>query len=247
MRGFLRCVGLGLALVLLPALFAQDKKADADKAADKDKKADADKPADKDKKMDADKNPPKDKKEALEKMQVGGQVTGKLTQWGASDKSFTVEVTLTYYTVNDGEYKAMLQEQVYAADPRRSAQDRLNHATEAAKHQARLYTPKKENVHVGFVPASDMKVRTLNPLVFDDKGKPKTLTKKEKDELKGPDKSLPGYTAELSDVRQDSYVTVYLPKKKPAKTAPAKDDKGLADNKAEAAMIVIVGDAAPPK
>jgi hypothetical protein len=232
MRSLLRCVGLALVVALVPASPAQDKKADPDKPADK--------------KMDADKNLPKDKKEAIEKMQVGGQVTGKLTQWGASDKTFTVEVTVSYAVLNDAEYKAMLQEQAYAADPRRSAQDRLNHAKAAADHQVKLYTTKKETVHLAFQSGADMKVRSLNPMVFDDKGKPKTLTKKEKDELKGPDKSLPGYTADISDVRQDSYVTVYLPKKKAGKV-PAKDDKGLADNKPEAVMLVIIGDAAPAK
>jgi hypothetical protein len=233
MRRVLCCVVLGLLLAVLPAAFAQDKKADADKA-DKADKA-----------MPADKNAPKDKKEAIEKMQTGGQVGGKLTQWGASDKSFTVQVTVNYAALNEGEYKAMIQEQAYAADPRRSPADRLNHANAAAQHQAKLYTAKKEMVDVHFVAGNDMKVRTMNPLVFDDKGKPKKLTAKEKDELKGPDKSLPGYTADISDIHQDSVVTVYLPKKKPAKTNP-KDDKGLLDTKAEAVMLVIVAEP-PPK
>jgi hypothetical protein len=93
------------------------------------------------------------------------------------------------------------------------------------------------------VQGADMKVRTLKPMVFDDKGAPKKLSKKELDELKGPDKSLPGYTADISDVRQDSTVTVYIAKKKPAKGGTAKDKDDLAENKPEAIMLVIVGEA----
>jgi len=229
MRSILRCVGLALALLVSPAAFAQDKKADPDKA------------------MPADKNAPKDKKEALDKLHVGGAITGKLTQWGASDKSFTVHVTLSYSELNPNEYRAMLQEQAYAAEPQRSAQDRLNHARAALDHQTRLYAAKKSEVDLHFLPAAEMKVRTATPLVFDDKGKPKKLTAKEKAELKGPDKTLPGYTAEMSDVHQDSYVTVYIPKKKPSKTPAPKDDKGLADNTPEAIMLLIVGESPPAK
>jgi hypothetical protein len=227
MRRILGCAALAVALLLAPAVLAQDKKPDPDKPPAKDA--------------------PKTQKEAIEKMHVGGEISGKLTSWGAaSDKSFTVKVTVSYYELNDGEYKAMIQEQAYASDPRRSLQDRQNHAVEALKHQARLYTLKNNDVDVHFVAAADMKVRTKNPLVFDDKGNPKKLTAKEKAELKGPDKSLPGYTAEMTDIHQDQYVTVFVPKKKGKTTGP-KDDKGLADNKPEAIMLLILGESAPPK
>ncbi len=236
MRRILRCVGLALALVFLPAALAQDKeKKPDDKSMPKD-----------------DKNLAKDKTAAVEKLHVGGEITGKLTQWGSSDKSFTVKVTVRYAEVNQGEYKAMLEEQTYAADPRRSVQDRLNHAKAAADHQTRLYTAKSTDIDFQFQAGADMKVRNLNPVIFDDKGKPRKVSqmpKKERDELKGPDKTLPGYTAEMNDVHQDSYVTVYLPKKKAGKTGAkddkAKDDKGLADTKPEAVMLVIIGDVAP--
>jgi hypothetical protein len=103
-----------------------------------------------------------------------------------------------------------------------------------------------------FQASADFKIRVANPVVFDDKGKPKKLsqlTKKEKDELKGPDKHLPGYTGEANDVHTDSsIVTVYAAKAtKPAKPAGGKDDKGLTDTKIEAVMILIQGDATPPK
>jgi hypothetical protein len=238
MRRLICGVGLVLALVISPTAFAQDKKPDDKKPDDKAT------PKDKDGKALA-----KDKDAAVEKLHVGGEITGKLTQWGSNDKSFTVKVTVRYAELNQSEYKAMLQEELYAADPARTVQDRRNHAIAAVEHQAKLYSVKSTDIDFQFSAGADMKVRTANPVVFDDKGKPKKLsqlTKKERDELKGPDKSLPGYNAEMNDVHPDQYVTVYLPKKKAGKTT-AKDDKPLADTKREAVMLLILGDSAPPK
>jgi hypothetical protein len=178
-------------------------------------------------------------------MRVGGEITGKLTQWGASDKGFTVQVTLTYYVLNDAEYRALAQNEIDLARTRDPA-GRLNIMRAMADHQAKLYSAKKETVNIDFAPGAEMKVRTLHPLVYDDKGKPKKLTKKELDELKGPDKKLPGYTADIGDVKQDMIVTVYIEKKKPSKTAP-KDDKGLTETRPEALMLLIVGDTAPAR
>jgi hypothetical protein len=227
MARILRCVGLVLALAFLPAALAQDKKPDPDKPMPKD-----------------DKDKPKDKKEAVEKMHVAGEVTGKLTAWGSSEKGFTVQVPLVYYVVNEGEARALAQAQVNLAKAR-SAQDVVNARNDMMNHQARLYTEKKENVNVDFTPAAEMKVRVLHPMVYDDKGKPKKLTRKELDELKGPDKKLPGYTADAADVKQDMIVTVYIEKKKPTKTK-SKDDKDLTDTKPEALMLLIVADPVAP-
>jgi hypothetical protein len=226
MGRILRCVGLALAVAFLPAALAQDKKPDPDKP------------------MKEDKDKPKDKKEAIEKMHVAGKVTGKLTAWGSSDKGFTVQVPLVYYVVNEGEYRALVQSQLDLAKAR-NVQDALNAKQAMANHEARLYTEKRETVNVDFVPSAEMKVRTLHPMVYDDKGKPKKLTKKELDELKGPDKKLDGYTADASDVKTDMIVTVYIEKKKPTKTR-TKEDKELADTKPEALMLLIVADVAAP-
>lgn len=223
MAGILRCVGLALALVVSPVVLAQDKKADNDK------------------------NKPKDKKEAVEKMHVAGEVTGKLTVWGSSDKGFTVQVTLVYYVVNEGEYRALLQSQVDLAKAR-SIQDLYNAKKAMADHQSRLYTEKKETVNVDFTPAAEMKVRIKYPMEYDDKGKPKKLTSKELAARKGPDKKLPGYTADASDVKQDMIVKVYIEKKKPTKTkSKDKDDKTLTDTKPEALMLLILADPAAAK
>jgi hypothetical protein len=224
----LRCVGLALALVISPLTLAQDKKPDPDKAVPKDAK-----------------NKPKDKKEAVEKMHVAGEITGKLTVWGSSDKGFTVQVPVVYYVVNEGEYRALIQSQLDLARAR-SVQDVYNAKKAMADHQARLYTEKKENVNVDFIPAADMKVRIKYPVEYDDKGKPKRLTSKELAERKGPDKKLPGYNADASDIKQDMIITVYIEKKKPTKTkTKEKDDKTLTDTKPEAKMILIVADPAP--
>src|SRR5262245_5235377 len=91
MRRIFGCVGLALALAVWPAVAADEKKPD-DKNTAADKKTD-DKPAMKDKKGD-DKNAPKDKKEAVEKLVVGGEISGKLIHWEGTQKYFTVMVTL---------------------------------------------------------------------------------------------------------------------------------------------------------
>jgi hypothetical protein len=227
MGRILRCAGLVLALAFLPVALAQDKKPDPDKPMPKD-----------------DKDKPKDKKEAVEKMHVSGKVTGKLTAWGSSEKGFTVQVPLVYYVVNEGEYRALVQSQLDLAKAR-SVQDAINAKRAMADHESRLYTEKRENVNIDFVPSAEMKVRTLHPMVYDDKGKPKKLTRKELDELKGPDKKLDGYTADAGDVKTDMIVTVYIEKKKPTKTK-SKDDKDLTETKPEALMLLIVADTAAP-
>jgi hypothetical protein len=227
MRRILPCVGLALALAFVPVTLAQEKKPDPDKAMPKDEK-----------------NLPKDKTAAVEKMHVGGQISGKLIQWGSSDKGFTVQVPVTYYVLDKAQYDAMLQEEINLARAKNPT-EAFNARKAILEHRAKLYSPKTENINIDFAPAAEMKVRTLQPMAYDDKGKPKKLTKKELDELKGPDKKLPGYTADASDVKQDMIVTVYIEKKKPAKTNP-KDEKGVLE-KPEALMLVIVTDPAAGK
>jgi hypothetical protein len=223
MRRVLRCVGLALALALLPAAVAQDKKAAEDK------------------------NPPKDKKEAVDKLVVGGEISGKLIHWEGAGKYFTVQVQLVYYVPNAGQVKRIADNQAAMARATKP-QDVLYYRNQIADAQMKLYDKKEEHHSIEFQAGSEMKYRILNPVVYDEKGKPKKLTKKELDELKGPDKKLPGYNGEASDVHQDSIVTVYLPKKKATKPAAGKDDKGLADAaRPEAVMLLVVADAPPPK
>jgi hypothetical protein len=221
MRRVLRCLGLALALALLPAVIADDKekKADDDKAAHK------------------------DKKEASEKFVAGP--TGKLVHWEGPQKHFTVQIDVTVPDPNGVKRMAELQLQLARA---KNAQEILN----ARNAMAGVKTVMVKQEKVEFQPAADFKIRVANPIVFDDKGKPKKLsqlTRKERDELKGPDKHLPGYGGTEGDVHQDSsIVTVYVLKAtKPAKPAGGKDDKGLTDTRPEAVLILVQGEAPPPK
>src|SRR5262249_51831568 len=110
-----------------------------------------------------------------------------------------------------------------------------------------LYTPKHENVELQS--ADDIKVRLKNPPpLFDDKGKPKRYTKKELDDLKGPDKKLPGYAADFENLRNDQIVEIQLVKKKDASKPSAGAKEKTKEPKIEAkpvvAMITIIADTA---
>ncbi len=228
MRQTLRCAGLLVALaVLLPVSAADDKK-----------KSDAD-PL------------PKDTKEAAEKLVTAGKVTGKLIQVDPKKKYFTLQITLKYGVPNQGAVNALLNAQNELArtrDPKRAVQLRI----EMAKQQANLITIKEEKKNVEFQAGDEVKVRSANPPpTFDDKGQLKKYTRKELDELKGPDKKLPGYPAEFDVLRQDQIVTVLLVKKKdagkPARPQPRSKDADVdtdllgddKDNKPQVSMIVV--------
>jgi hypothetical protein len=89
----------------------------------------------------------------------------------------------------------------------------------------------KQNLKIMTI--DDVKVRTINPPVqYDDKGKKKVYTAKEKKELKG-DPKLPGYTAGFEDLKVNQVVEVTLVRKK-----TDKDPKQLLTS-----MIVIGGQA----
>jgi hypothetical protein len=70
--------------------------------------------------------------------------------------------------------------------------------------------------------AENLLVRTeIPPARFDDKGNAitKPLTFKEREALRGPDKTLPGFTADVDSLKPGQVVNVYLaPKKNAAKT-----------------------------
>ena len=90
---------------------------------------------------------------------------------------------------------------------------------------------------VQLAPADEMIVRRKNaPVMFDDKGKPRKPTAKELKEMKGPG-NLPGYLAELSDLKANQLVTCYVQTKK--KTAKKDDPDAPTDNKPRVRMIVI--------
>jgi hypothetical protein len=111
--------------------------------------------------------------------------------------------------------------------------------------------PDKDNVLTFSVPlgrnwenlklrgTDDLKVRWLRPPeVFDDKGRLKKPTRKELDEMKGPDKTLPGYTADLTDLKPGQTVEIHLVKKAGRPKDPK--DKDLVAEYAERVSIVVI-------
>jgi hypothetical protein len=64
------------------------------------------------------------------------------------------------------------------------------------------------------------------PFEYDDMGQVKTYTKEEKEELRGDDKTKPGYTAKFEEFRAGQEVKLYLtPPKKKEKDKDADADK----------------------
>ncbi len=239
MRSILRCLGLALALGLLPFALAEDKK-DVPKDPDPPKEK-TDDPKDEPKKPDP-KALAKEQKEAVDKLTSGGEITGKLVRWESNGHEFTVQVEYSYFVPNAGEARALADLQ-YKLATAKNVQDALNIKQQMADHQRKLYDAKKDHQDFEFIAAEDIKYRLAVPAtLFDDKGQPRKPTKKELDEMKGPNPKLPGYTAEMSDVKSNQLVTVYLPKK-----TPKKDDKFIKGEKPEVTMILILGDAPIPR
>ena len=99
----------------------------------------------------------------------------------------------------------------------------------------------------------DLRVRSLHPkLGYDAKGNvKKNPSRKELNELRGPEKNLPGYVAEWEDLKGNQYVKVYvdrrtkirdkddLPNRKAGKNVTPEDLKHIPPKKIAAVMIVI--------
>jgi hypothetical protein len=78
---------------------------------------------------------------------------------------------------------------------------------------------------IEFDTSDDVKIRRkFAPLQYDDKGKPRKATAAELSDLKGPDPKQPGYSADVSDLKQGQIVQLTLWKQKD-------DSKPAADNK----------------
>src|SRR5947208_9771384 len=91
----------------------------------------------------------------------------------------------------------------------------------------------------------EVKVRLLQlPPIFDDKGKRKRPSQKELEDMKGPDKKLPGYTASLDDLKPGQVVRVRLIQKAGFKPGKGKErDKEIPDEyKPQVDLIVIVSE-----
>jgi hypothetical protein len=210
-----------------------------------------------DPKKDADKTDPK------EKLVSTGMFTGKMGQVEGTSKWFTVQVVQRIPVQNAGALQNIINLQANLASYQAQLPDAIRNknvqqiqnlqaailSTQAqiAQNKAILITYQQKTYDVELQAADEMKVRLLQPpTAFDDNGKPKKYTKKELDELKGPDKKLPGYTAAFESLRPGQVVDVYLAKKKdtgkPSAKDPDKDTKS--DKRLLVTMIVIRGEPA---
>jgi hypothetical protein len=185
----------------------------------------------------------------------GKSFIGKLVKVNADKRILTVEVTYKSPKQDPQavQHLANLQRQLVDAQRSRNPLDRVTHTNriqlEIERAARNLYKDQTQKIELDA--PEDMKVRTmLLPLEFDEKGKPRKLTEKEKRDLKGPDTKLPGYTADFDSLKADQTVEVYpgkAPHKKTATSWPsqtfAEEKENEADNtespRPKISMIVI--------
>lgn len=209
-----------------------------------------------DEKKDAKPDPMKeiDKKEVEkhEKRVKNGVLRGRILSVDESKNVIELELHIPVPRINEGAANALAQAQVnlQAAMIKRDAQGVANAQRSIAAESLKLYKLEEVKRKIQVSPVEDVKVRLANPPPqFDDKGKPKKYTKKELDDMKGPDPKLPGYTADFGDLKADMYVEVTLVKKKDASRGTAKpsgkkdkdaENDPLAHLTPEVSMIIIL-------
>jgi hypothetical protein len=256
-----RWTGLFLVLALVVPVIAGGDAKEAKKDA---KKADAEAKAKADKKGDDKAEPKGDDKAAVkpkvepkERFVWGTELTGKLNVEGNSQKDITLHVSQKVMVPNVGAIQSALQRQAQWAqrqqqimrnpNPYQRQRDLAQLMRDMAQgQQQNLYQVKDVNQDVKLRAAENIKIRLLTPPIdYDDKGNPKKYTPKELDELRGPDKSLPGYGAEFDSLRSGQMVKVYLAKNQnqPPKMAPGQ--KGKKKNDDEVAPADELGSARP--
>jgi hypothetical protein len=221
MQRTLRWVCPLVVLAVLGSVFAADAK--------KTDKADPKKPA---------------KTDTRKRLTQSYKLVGKVIKIENSKKDFDVKV------------------KVYDPAKLQSLQDYINRRTleiarignfaekqrQALRFQAEVAKRKQnltKDVNLKFTATEDMKVRLKTlPVEYDDKGKPKKLTAKEKAALKGPDKALPGYNAEWENLNKDQTVELYLTKPKPKKGQEKEFQKELdkGDERLEVWLVVIAAE-----
>jgi hypothetical protein len=192
-----------------------------------------------------DKKPAPANKETPKKVAKGKPIktdsfTGKLIRVEGAQRSLAVRVTAKIPQENTGAAQnlANLRLQLLSA---RDPGTMRNITAEIARNQANLLSLKDQSKDVELEIADDLKVRTmLEPIEYDDKGKPRRLTPKEKAELRGPDPKLPGYQADFDSLKADQTVTVYVPQKKASGKSKIKELVFDNKEKLKAVMIVIL-------
>jgi hypothetical protein len=195
---------------------------------------------------------PKFKVESKEKLLAAAEFDGKLIKVDGEQKQLTVQVTYSELDPNKVQAnQTYLAQQQLKISQTVNIQERLrqtqNFNLEMQRRQRDVYKQVQKNVDLQA--ADEIVVRQfLPPVEYDEKGKQRKLTEKEKREFKGSNPKLPGYNADFDNLKPDQIVRVTLVKKKGSAAPKAKDkskDKDfLADEeRAQVKMIVIVSDA----
>jgi hypothetical protein len=194
----------------------------------------------------------KDLDKNSEKTVQAGQVTGKVMNVYEDKKKIRLQVTYMNPKLDQGAANALAQAQIQfqqalARRPIdynavRTAQQQM------ALNQAKLITYEKKTQDYEIQANDDVVVRSANPPEqFDEKGKVKKYTKKELDELRGPDHKVPGFKAEFGDIQTDMLVKVQLVRKKDAPKPVVRKPKDkdaeldvMGDYEPHASMIIIL-------
>jgi hypothetical protein len=190
----------------------------------------------------ADKKKPAGKPLTKEKLAAGQPFRAKVKAVEGSTKNFTVEVT--YAAIDPDKVRAHAEydlkrkaEMSLVTDLNERRKQLLWHAVEMRKRQLDIY--KTVTQQVKLQGTEDVKVRRRRlPVERDDNGKIRKYTRAEIKELKGPDKRLPGFTAEFESLRPDQVVTVY-PAKAKKKPVKKEKDQDLGEQRFPVVMIVI--------
>jgi len=250
-----------LALFILP-VFAADEAKDVKKEDPKDVKKDDvkkdDVKKDDPKKDDPKKDDPKkdDPKKEVKKdsgMVKVGTYTGVVVNFEEGKRSLKIRIDLPKLDVNAAVALQQANQELQLASipkPGQKPQDLItaivNAQKKVAEKSSKLYVSSPQEFDWSLT--DDAMVRVAEPTTeFDDKGKPKKLTPKERAELKG-DPKLPGYKGELADVRSNWYVQITLvrPKgAKPLKIDPKTKDvdpQMLAESKPLISMVVVIAE-----
>ena len=180
-----------------------------------------------------------------EKWVVTGQTNALIKEYRESDGSLVLSIQSVELNPQAMQQMQQARMQGGKANPQ---QARMN----LMKAQANLYKQKMEDVE--FLLKDDVKIRQLlPPESFYEKGNKKRLSAKELAELKGPEKNLPGFPADRSDLNGNTLVQVTFSskvQKQVAKAgnsglagiAAAKDDPETArEKRPRVSMIIITG------
>lgn len=256
MRTWIHLAALLTLLAFSSSLYAQGAKKAADPLADlfappKKEEAKDDKKDDKDaEKTDKDK---KEAKDDSKKFRAGGAFMGKILRMGQSAKSeITLEVAYQMQVPNPSGQQELLRRQQDIArrqfDLSRSRnaqeyQQRLRSLQEImTRPPPKLFDIKEYTREVSVRAADDMIVRSAYPEVqYDDKGNQIQMTPDLLKKMAGPE-GYPGFPAELSAVKPNSYVRVYLAPMPKKKGDPKQKQPGAKSNKTEVDIADLLGE-----